>query len=194
MTTYSTNWNQAALRQAYDSRYIQLAQYFHKQYPRFVEWTASSHPNQHHFGAGGLHKHTAEVINLMLSANATLKSGLPEDVIMVAGLFHDIGKLWDYKFLSDAEKDHQWVSTWDKRHIYHISRSGIEWSLAVERTGLYKEESDEILHAILAHHGQKAWGSPVEPKTQLAYLLHLSDNLSARMNDWQTIGTVQKYK
>ena len=34
-----------------------------------------------------------------------------------------------------------------------------------------------------AHHGIRAWGSPVSPNTQLAWLLHLSDNLSARLND-----------
>jgi 3'-5' exoribonuclease len=42
---------------------------------------------------------------------------------------------------------------------------------------------DNVLHAILAHHGSREWGSPVVPLTKLAWMLHLCDGISARMDD-----------
>ena len=38
-----------------------------------------------------------------------------------------------------------------------------------------------LLHLILAHHGEMAFGSPVVPKTPEAYALHYIDNLDAKM-------------
>ena len=35
-------------------------------------------------------------------------------------------------------------------------------------------------------HGQREWGSPVMPKSRVAWLLHLSDGISARMADCET--------
>lgn len=37
---------------------------------------------------------------------------------------------------------------------------------------------DEVCHMIHAHHGHKAWGSPVTPKTYEALILHQADMLS----------------
>jgi 23S rRNA maturation-related 3'-5' exoribonuclease YhaM len=42
---------------------------------------------------------------------------------------------------------------------------------------------DNITHNILSHHGQRAYGSPVFPATREAWVLHLADNLSARLDD-----------
>ena len=80
----------------------------------------------------------------------------------------------------------KWKETKHKRLIHHISRSAIEWSNSfdVEWEWEYKEKyHDEVLHAILAHHGCREWGSPVAPYSKVAWLLHLSDSMSARMND-----------
>ena len=38
-----------------------------------------------------------------------------------------------------------------------------------------------LLHLIGAHHGEKAFGSPVDPKTPEAMALHYIDNLDARL-------------
>jgi 23S rRNA maturation-related 3'-5' exoribonuclease YhaM len=46
-----------------------------------------------------------------------------------------------------------------------------------------QSEIDEVTHAILSHHGQREWGSPVRPATKLAWILHTCDMMSARVND-----------
>jgi 3'-5' exoribonuclease len=38
-----------------------------------------------------------------------------------------------------------------------------------------------LLHLVASHHGEKEFGSPVEPKTPEAMALHLIDNLDAKL-------------
>jgi 3'-5' exoribonuclease len=38
-----------------------------------------------------------------------------------------------------------------------------------------------LIHLVAAHHGEKQFGSPVEPKTPEAMVLHLVDNLDAKL-------------
>jgi 23S rRNA maturation-related 3'-5' exoribonuclease YhaM len=41
-------------------------------------------------------------------------------------------------------------------------------------------ERDAVIHCMLSHHGRREWGSPVEPVTPEAYILHVADMLSSR--------------
>lgn len=165
--------------------------------PRFPVWSGSGRPTQHHYGDGGLVVHTAEVVTLCLNNNKTLRAGIDEKKLFCAALFHDSGKMWDYQRSTDPEIP--WEGSSHKRLIHHISRSALIWQeashsyydhspaigrpLRVKYDWLTDEVVDEVLHAILAHHGLREWGSPVMPKTRLAWMLHLCDNLSARIND-----------
>jgi len=151
--------------------------------PEFAFWSAASKPETHHYGKFGLAKHTLEVITTMFAVKQVLPKAreIPDNQIFLAGLFHDIGKVWDYKPTNSEFTE--WTGTNHKRTIHHISRSALVWSKSVDETGLFQKEHDDILHAILSHHGCREWGSPVSPATGLAWLLHLSDNLSARIED-----------
>jgi 3'-5' exoribonuclease len=160
--------------------------------PDFAVWTASSHPNTHHYGDGGLAKHTHEVLGLCLINRGILSSyGGPEidpKTLVCAAIFHDVGKLTDYR-RSDDPFGLPWVSATDKYLTYHISRSAIAWAKAVDKHPRHRSIEDDVLHAILAHHGRREWGSPVEPRTRAAWVLHLSDQMSARINDCDTLHT-----
>lgn len=167
--------------------------------PQFARWSGSSKPHLHHYGDGGLARHTHEVVTLCFTNAPSLSlMGYPVPSareIYLAALFHDVGKMWDYEAIehpSDIETvEHTtWQSAPHKRLVHHISRSAIEWSRAVDRFPAYRGIEGAVLHAILAHHGQREWGSPVAPKTRLAWLLHLCDGLSARFNDADTLDVV----
>lgn len=176
---------------------------------RFPFWSGASQPHQHHYREGGLAEHTLEVVELCLKNNEYFtpqnKQSKPAELFLAA-LFHDAGKMWDYQPIEFDEKGQpvlkysQWTGTVHKRHIHHISRSGIVWSEAyrdiveldrppktylsqAEIKVLHEINSDDILHAILSHHGLREWGSPVSPNTRLAWMLHLCDGISARMDD-----------
>jgi 3'-5' exoribonuclease len=166
---------------------------------RFPIWSGSGKPMQHHYGKGGLAIHTAEVVKLCLANNESLGDFPMIDArqMFLAAFFHDVGKMWDYA-PDDNPKlenpDYQnWVGTSHKRHIHHISRSALVWQESItayckkylngKPKWLTDTYIDEVLHAILAHHGLRQWGSPVMPNTRLAWMLHLCDGISARMND-----------
>lgn len=157
---------------------------------RFPVWSGASKPMQHHYGKGGLAQHTLEVIELCMQTNRYYKHVVDRQHLVLAALFHDAGKMYDYEpmILSDTiyteeNKYDDWQGTTHKRRIHHISRSGVIWMAAADSHSMKDEDKDDILHAILSHHGQRAWGSPVAPNTKLAWMLHLCDGISARIED-----------
>ena len=157
--------------------------------PRFELWSGSSKEHQHHYGKGGLIKHTCEVVELCFANFNLLKSSTFCHIIDIdpielylSALFHDCGKMWDYEPID--EEYTKWRGTEHKRSIHHVSRSVISWNHACAfHIFKYAKYADSVTHNILSHHGQREWGSPVMPKTKAAWLLHLCDGISARMND-----------
>lgn len=157
--------------------------------PRFPVWSGSSKPFMHHYGQGGLAQHTLEVADLCLS-NVDYFCGLGKEVdrqkMFLAALFHDSGKMWDYapaRNPATLAPDYQtWESTEHKRQVHHITRSALLWGEAKAKF-LPDQTDDDVLHAILAHHQLRQWGSPVMPNSRMAWVLHLCDNLSARVDD-----------
>jgi len=149
---------------------------------RFPRWPGSATPIHHHCRRGGLIEHTHEVVHLCLANNELFPEHkrLPADRVFLAALFHDIGKIYDYGPVD--ENYDTWINLEHKKNIHHISRSALIWHKASERL-LSIEVFDDVLHAILAHHGCREWGSPVTPNSKLAWLLHLCDSLSARFDD-----------
>jgi 3'-5' exoribonuclease len=164
--------------------------------PKFARWSGSSEPNKHHYGDGGLAQHTYEVAVLCFQVAEGLEQiyGMPSGrEIYLAALYHDLGKLWDYEPHGPSMTGPAgWQAVPHKRLIHHISRSAIEWSRAVDKYPAYRDIEDSVLHAILAHHGRREWGSPVAPKSRLAWLLHYCDAISARFSDADSLDVVNR--
>ena len=152
--------------------------------PRLILWAGAAKPSLHHYGKGRLIEHIYEVAHICRT-NATLFAGSPKEVdykaLFIAAIYHDVGKLWDYEPVPDTDYK-EWQVTDHKNAIHHVSRSGQFWMEQSAKIG-YTENRDHIWHMILSHHGLKDWGSPVQPQTREAWLLHLSDCISARMDD-----------
>ncbi len=149
--------------------------------PKFETWSGSSKNHQHHYGKGGLLQHTLEVVELCIRINEYYGNPVNTSHLILAALYHDAGKIYDYTPVN--EEMTEWTKTTHKRRIHHISRSAIMWSKASENSGLSEEVIDDILHSILSHHGLREWGSPVYPSSKMAWILHLCDGMSARVND-----------
>lgn len=158
---------------------------------RFVLWSGSSRSGQHHYGKGGLVRHVAQVVELCRINNEAMGKPINEKFLFLAALFHDVGKMWDYEPVDESYYD--WRGTPHKRHIHHISRSWAVWLECAMRVG-FKDSGDEVGHAILSHHLQREWGSPVAPNTKLAWMIHLCDQLSARMDDVGTFDRIKENK
>lgn len=161
----------------------------------FATWSGSCNSNHHHYGTGGLAQHTMEVIEFAqingIKTEWLHQIHFDRTALFLACLYHDVGKMWDYE-KSEVHGQEIWQPTPHRRLVHHISRSALVWSNNCRDVGgVSSHLHDEVLHAILSHHGQRSWGSPVAPKTRTAWLLHLSDQLSARMDDCDTCDVVK---
>mgnify|MGYP001355569212 CR=1 FL=1 len=157
-------------------------------YPQFEYWSGSHNKMLHHYERGGLVRHTCEIVELGLQAIPTLNLCEKVDPIefYLAALFHDTGKMYDY--VKDGEG---WKPCQHRRMIHHLPRSCIIWhDIASKFTEVNARYHDLVLHAILAHHGRREAGSPVAPLTRVAWLLHLCDGISARMDDVERLDIV----
>lgn len=158
--------------------------------PRFLHQSGSLHSTAHHHGVGGLVKHIWEVVKLAMQTAEFFRSEHHIDlqILFLAALYHDYGKCWDYAY--DLVKN-EFIDSPDnhRRKIHHISRSAIEWEIIAREVQpkLSRECRDAVTHCILSHHGHRDYGSPVHPFSREAWILHLSDNMSARCNDCDRI-------
>lgn len=166
----------------------------------FYKWSGSCHKGQHHYGTGQLAQHTLEVLQIMFAVHDTLPYELDKDVMFLSAIYHDIGKTYDYgrRTSLDVEtfskKETTWYGTDHKRNIHHISRSAMIFHHEATLLGLDWKLMDKILHCILSHHTRREYGSPVAPNSREAWLLTLSDNMSARMYDCETWDYIVKKK
>ena len=135
----------------------------------------------HHNKVGGYLQHVVEVteaaerlggvaVNIM---NCNLNMAL----VTCGAILHDIGKLDAYTV--DGLKIDE--ST-PGMLIDHMALSIIMIDNAYTNLELTKgTEYYQLLHIIQSHHGCKEWGSPVEPKTIEAQIIHFADNFSAKV-------------
>lgn len=132
----------------------------------------------HHNYPGGLLEHTMQVADLCLQTAATYPL-LNTDLLITGALLHDIGKLDEYRTRVVTEY------TIEGKLLGHImmgvERIGIAIA-SVRNQGQFPEELEWMIkHMILSHHGTTEFGSPVVPMFPEAFVLHMMDNLDAKM-------------
>lgn len=134
-------------------------------HPEFV--TAPGGSTHHHAYAGGLAEHTWEVADQV----SVFTQG--NQCAVAAAIMHDFAKIYEYKII-----DGKIVKTQFANLTGHVVWSWYRFKRAAEEHQLDFATTDEISHAMLAHHGRREWGSPVEPQTPIAFALHSADMLS----------------
>lgn len=125
---------------------------------------------RHHAYIGGLAEHTLEVGQIAWDMRSFGCLKVNTDVLCTAVIFHDFMKIRDY------EPDG--VKTQYHDQIRHVAGSYAEWIRISDQCDVRQENRDSVGHCILAHHGRKEWGSPIEPQTVEAQILHFADMLS----------------
>ncbi len=129
----------------------------------------------HHSFVGGLLEHTLSVVKLC-DYYTTSYPILNKDLLITAALFHDIGKLNE---LSDfPENDY----TDDGQLLGHIFIGANVVSNEIKKMNKFPVKlANELIHCILAHHGELEYGSPKKPATAEAMALHFADNTDAKL-------------
>ncbi|MFA7345957.1 MAG: HD domain-containing protein [Terrimicrobiaceae bacterium] len=140
----------------------------------------------HHAHRGGLLRHTAQMMRAA-SALCDVYPHLNRDLLLSGVLFHDSGKLWE---MCPPEQGFDMPREIRGELLGHIS-IGVElinslWrKLPLEEWKSLPPASEDVrlhlLHLVAAHHGELQFGSPVEPKTPEAIMLHFVDNIDARI-------------
>jgi 3'-5' exoribonuclease len=129
----------------------------------------------HHGFVGGLLEHTLSVTK-MCQYFAETHPIIHRDLLISAALFHDIGKMQELS--SFPENDY----TNDGQLLGHIFIGANEVSTQIKKMNKFPAKLEkELLHCILAHHGELEYGSPKKPATIEALALHLADNADAKL-------------
>ncbi len=108
----------------------------------------------------------------------TLLGHKGKQIVATAAIFHDFGKIHEC-WLEDTGAGDQIVTNrpW-KKMIGHLPFSFLEFVKRAEEADMNSNFIYQVSHCILAHHGRREWGSPVEPQTPEAHILHSADMLS----------------
>lgn len=135
----------------------------------------SAAKTMHHGFVGGLLQHTLAVAKICESF-AKQYSILNRDLLVTAAVFHDVGKLRELSRF--PENDY----TDEGQLLGHII---IGAQMLTERIaaipGFPQKLADELVHCILAHHGELEYGSPKKPAIAEAVALSFADNMDAKM-------------
>lgn len=171
----------------------------------FSIWTAAS--SLHHNMLGGLMVHTAEVIAQSSSiADFWEKKYGPnfinKPLLLSAALLHDLAKIKELNVDKCSGSTEYSTQASLETHItmcismIDVTAYKLQFGYQVyaqcENAGVIPTKSDETLakeqealsllkHCILAHHGKKEYGSPIDMNVPEAYIINIADSLSAEM-------------
>ena len=133
----------------------------------------------HHGFVGGLLEHTLNVVKLC-DFYANQYSILNKDLLFTSALFHDVGKMRELSTF--PENDY----TDDGQLLGHIYMGTELFGASIRRIqGFPKKLAGELMHCILAHHGELAYGSPKKPALAEALALNFADNTDAKMQTFK---------
>ncbi len=131
--------------------------------------------SMHHAFRSGLLEHTVS----MTTAAKTLAGHyrLNQDLVTAGALLHDLGKIWELELGPSIEY------TDDGRLLGHLPMEVLYVEKKIGELASFPHETRrQLLHILLAHHGEYAFGSPRRPKTPEALLIHMIDNLDAKIS------------
>lgn len=142
----------------------------------------------HHGFIGGLMEHTLSVTRLcdyMAGAYPLLN----RDLLIASALLHDVGKTRELSAfpLNDYTDEGQLLG-----HI--VIGAQMIHDLTKEIPDFPEDLKNQLIHCILAHHGELEFGSPKKPALAEAVALNLADNTDARMETLTEIFAADKGK
>ena len=135
----------------------------------------------HHGFIGGLLEHTlgvARICNFMAATYPVLK----RDLLITAAILHDVGKTRE--IAAFPKNDY----TDEGQLLGHIVIGAQMVSELTDQIPDFPPVlKNELIHCILAHHGEYEYGSPKKPAIAEALALNLADNMDAKMESFTEI-------
>ena len=112
----------------------------------------------------------------LAKALCELYPSLDRNLLYSGIILHDLGKVIELSGPVSA------AYTVEGNLLGHITIIVNEIGKAAEELGIHGEEVVVLQHIVLSHHGQLEWGSPKQPMIKEAEILHMIDNIDAKMN------------
>lgn len=195
MLVESSRWSAESLRESLfkilnknidDKRFVSLIEIIFKDYWHVLNQLPAAKGMHHAMRAGWL-EHIVSMTGLAASVGRhyakyydDLEPPLQTDILITGAVLHDIGKALELAYDGFTEASY----TDQGKLVGHIvlGRDMIRSAAARLETPLDDERLLRLEHAVLAHHGIKEYGSPVEPQTLEALLLSQIDDMDAKIN------------
>lgn len=133
----------------------------------------------HHAKLGGLLLHVFEVTNIAKQSARTMQANV--DLVITGALLHDVGKVEAYEIGPGG-----FTYTPCGLLLGHVVLGTLMLErriAAVGETVCSEGQLTELHHMILSHHGALEFGSPVQPMTTEAEIVHWADEVSAKATD-----------
>lgn len=147
-----------------------MNQFFHEN-PCFFKSPASL--GYHHAYVGGLLEHSVQTANLALSVRDSFGDdvNINSDLVIAGAVLHDIGKINCYQVNG---------SSIDRTRLHSIQNHIVN-GIKIVSKNIESTKLDDIIHIIASHHNLKEWGSPIQPQSNEAWIIHNIENLSSKV-------------
>ncbi|MGB3681577.1 MAG: HD domain-containing protein [Rubrobacteraceae bacterium] len=137
--------------------------------------SAPAAKSMHHARIGGLLEHSVQCLRVA-RALADLYP-VDKDKLFFGTIFHDVGKIEELSWGGGG-----FAYTTEGRLQGHVVLGEKIVASFIKQLPDFPEELElEISHILLSHQGEIEYGSPQQPKTLEALLVHIIDNLDARL-------------
>lgn len=133
----------------------------------------------HHAKLGGLLLHVYEVTSIARQTARTMRANA--DLAITGALLHDIGKVEAYEIGPGG-----FALTPCGLLLGHVVLGTLMLERRIAALGApvcSEGQLQELHHMILSHHGSLEFGSPVQPMTTEAEIVHWADEASAKATD-----------
>jgi 3'-5' exoribonuclease len=129
----------------------------------------------HHAFVSGLAYHVVSMLKIAKNLCAIYPS-LNKDLLYAGIILHDIGKIHELSGVVST------TYTIQGNLLGHISIMVSELNEVAKELHIEGEEVMLLQHIVLSHHGKPEWGSAKQPQLKEAEILHLIDQIDAKMN------------
>lgn len=158
-----------------------ISQFADKLYAPYSRFPAAT--SMHHAFPGGLLNHTHQMLHMLSGLYPCLPYPLKVERCILAILFHDYGKVYEYNVQGETQPDMYLMG--------HIYISAHKLHNVLDQRGVDADEVKRIVHCVLAHHGTREFGSPVVPCLPEAALVNYLDNISAKTDAMEGAGDME---
>ena len=130
----------------------------------------------HHAYRGGMLEHVTVMAELAMKM-CDQYADIDRDLVLLGVLYHDIGKLRELGAMPDNDY------TLEGQLVGHVSIGVMMLQECIRALDDFPPNLElHLVHLILSHQGRKEYGSPVEPMTPEAFVVHAIDNLDSKLN------------